>query len=151
VAARPRLRWQRWRRRRLPVAAEVSAGAEKLHETVKVCRPSAWLNTTRAFKPLARHRSYSAVKSAAMTAGCCEGREEFNARAFSSNHAGPRGGAWRDIGAGMGQLAISRHSRVREARWRGAQQGDRTASCIPPPAPARGGEGGVRSSVRVEE
>ncbi len=36
-------------------------------------------------------------------------------------------------------------------RWEGAQQGDRTSFCIPPPAPARGGgEGGSRSGVRVE-
>ncbi len=37
------------------------------------------------------------------------------------------------------------------ARWRGARQGDRTASRVPPPTPARGGEAGGWSDVRVEE
>jgi hypothetical protein len=79
----------RWRlclafeRRRLPVEAEVSAGAGKVNKTVNIWCPAVWLNTTRAFKPLARHRSYSAVKSAAMTAGCCDRHEVFTAHAPS--------------------------------------------------------------------
>jgi hypothetical protein len=34
-----------------------------------MCAPAAWLITMRAFRPPARQRSYSAVKSAAETAG----------------------------------------------------------------------------------
>jgi hypothetical protein len=41
----------------------------RLQETVAIWRPVTWLNTTRAFRPLARQRSYSAVKSAIVTAG----------------------------------------------------------------------------------
>jgi hypothetical protein len=55
----------------------------KLQETVNIWRPAAWLNTTQAFKPLPKHLSYSAVNSAAMTAGCCAGLEDFNAHAPS--------------------------------------------------------------------
>jgi hypothetical protein len=67
------------------------------------------------------------------------------ARSFTSNYACPRGGVWRVVGAGMGQLNPSRRShspatpQMGEARWQGARWGDRTTSCNPPPAPARGG------------
>jgi hypothetical protein len=44
--------------------------AGRLHVTVMNCVPAEWLNTKRAFRPLARHRSYSAEKSAVETAGC---------------------------------------------------------------------------------
>ncbi len=50
------------------VAAADDAG--RLHVTVMVCIPAAWLKTTRAFKPLAMHRSYKAEKSAMETVGC---------------------------------------------------------------------------------
>jgi hypothetical protein len=50
--------------------AEVGEGVDMLHVTVMICKPAAWLNTTRAFKPLARQRSYNAVKSALETVGC---------------------------------------------------------------------------------
>jgi hypothetical protein len=50
--------------------AAVAEDVGRLHVTVMTCIPAAWLNTTRAFKPLARQRSYSAVKSAVETAGC---------------------------------------------------------------------------------
>jgi hypothetical protein len=156
VAALPRLQWRRWRRRRLPAAAEVSAGTGKLQETVNVWRPAAWLNTTRAFKPQAKHLSYSAVNSAAMKAGCCAGLEDFGAHAPSPRtmlaHVGARGELWRrgwvswQVAGAAGSLVTPQ---VGEARWRGARQGDRTVACIPPPAPAQGGEEGVRSSVRV--
>ncbi len=44
VAALPRLRRRRWRQLRR---------VGKKDETVNIWRPAAWLNTTRAFKPLA--------------------------------------------------------------------------------------------------
>ncbi len=114
VAALPRPRQRRWH---LPNAAEVSAGTGKVHETVKIRCLAAWLNTMRAFKLLARHQSYSAVKSEAMTAGCCDGHEVFTAP-FSSNHAGPHGGAWQAVGAGW----VSWHpagtaSSLQHLRW----------------------------------
>ncbi len=68
AAARPRRR--RRRRRCLTTVAAVAEGVGRLHVTVMTCKPAAWLNTTRAFKPLARQRSYSAVKSALETVGC---------------------------------------------------------------------------------
>jgi hypothetical protein len=42
----------------------------KLQETVMTWTPGAWLNTMRAFRPLARKSSYSTEKSAVVTAGC---------------------------------------------------------------------------------
>ncbi len=74
-------------------AIEVSVGTGKPQETDNIWRPAAWLKTTRAFKPLAKHRSYSAVNSAAMTAGC-GGRVCSTARAPSRTtlpHVGARG------------------------------------------------------------
>ncbi len=69
LATRPR-RQRQWRqRRRLPavVAAVVDIG--RLQDTVTTWTPVAWLNTTLAFSPLARQRSYNAEKSAVETAG----------------------------------------------------------------------------------
>ncbi len=113
VVALPRLRRQRWRLRCFPAAAVDSAGTGKVHNSDNVWRPAAWLKTTRAFRPLTEHRSYSAVKSAAVMAGCCSGR------VFSTTHdpsplstLAPRGGTWRVVGSGMGQLIPSRHSRL---------------------------------------
>jgi hypothetical protein len=110
----------------------------------------------RAFKPLAKHLSYSTVNSAAMTAGCCAGLEDFGAQAPSPRttlaHVGGCGELWRrglvswQVAGAAGSLATSQ---VGEARWRGARQGDRTVACIPPPAPAWWGEEGGWSSVRV--
>jgi hypothetical protein len=83
LCPRPRLRRWRWRQRRLLAAAVEPAGTGKVHDSDKVWQPAAWLKMTRAFRPLARHRSYSAVKSAAETAGCCSGRMFFTAHAPS--------------------------------------------------------------------
>jgi hypothetical protein len=70
VAARPCRRQQRGWRRRLTTVAAVAEGVGRLHVTVMTCNPAAWLNTTRAFKLLARQRSYSAEKSAVEIVGC---------------------------------------------------------------------------------
>jgi hypothetical protein len=83
VAAPPRLRRRRWRRRRFPAAAADPAGTGKVHVSDRAWRPAAWLKTTRALRPLAKHRSYSARNSAAVTAGCCCGRAVFTALAPS--------------------------------------------------------------------
>jgi hypothetical protein len=66
VAARTRRR----QRRRLTTVASVADVVGRLHVMVTVCIPAAWLKTTRAFRPLARHCSYSAENSAVETAGC---------------------------------------------------------------------------------
>jgi hypothetical protein len=66
LGPRPHLRRRRWRLRCFPAAAADPAGVGKVHDSDRVWRPAAWLKRTRAFKPLARHRSYSAVKSAAV-------------------------------------------------------------------------------------
>jgi hypothetical protein len=51
VAARPCLRQRR--RRRLPAAFSVTAGAGMLHATVRAWHPAPWLIFTLAFRPLA--------------------------------------------------------------------------------------------------
>jgi hypothetical protein len=83
VAALPRLRRRQWRRRRFPAAAADPAGTGKMHDRDRVWRPAAWLKATRALRPLAKHRSYSAINSADVTAGCCSGRALFTALASS--------------------------------------------------------------------
>jgi hypothetical protein len=65
------------------VEAADPAGTGKMHDRDRVWRPAAWLKATRAFRVLAKHRSYSAVNSAAVTAGCCSGRVFFTALAPS--------------------------------------------------------------------
>jgi hypothetical protein len=54
-----------------------------MHDRDRVWCPAAWLKATRAFRPLAKHRSYSAVNSAAVTAGCCSGHVFFTVLAPS--------------------------------------------------------------------
>jgi hypothetical protein len=83
VAALPRFRQRRWRRRRFPAAAADPAGTGKMHDRDRVWHPAAWLKATRALRPLAKHRSYSAVNSAAVTVGCCSGGVLFTALAPS--------------------------------------------------------------------
>ncbi len=113
VAALPHLRRRRWRRRRFPAAVVNSAGTGKVHDIDSVWRPAAWLKTTRAFKPLAEHGSYSAVKNGSSDGWLLQWACIFHhARSFSSDHACPRGGAWRVVGVGMGQLIPSRHSQL---------------------------------------
>ncbi len=133
-------------------------GAGKVHVNDSVWRPAAWLKTKRAFRPLAEHLSYSAEKSAAVTAGCCRGRGFSTAHVPSPltmlAHVGARGGLWErgwDSCILAGAAGSPAALQMGEARWRGARLGDRTASCNPPPAPARGGEVGGWSRVRVEE
>jgi hypothetical protein len=83
VAARPRRRRRRRRRRRLLAVAAVVGVVGRLHVTVTTWRPAAWLNTTRAFKPLARQRSYNAEKSALETVGCGVGQAGISTLAHS--------------------------------------------------------------------
>ncbi len=138
------------------VAAADDAG--RLHVTVMICVPAAWLKTTRAFKPLARHRSYNAEKSAMETADCVveqagssmlplatlahvavgepsevEGQEEtldsWHPACPAHSPATPEGG---------------------EAEWRGAWLADRTAGLLRPPTPLGGG-GGQQEAGRGSE
>jgi hypothetical protein len=60
VVALPHLRWRRWR---FPAAAVITAEAGRWQVMVRVCRPATLLKATQAFNPLAKQRSYSAVKS----------------------------------------------------------------------------------------
>jgi hypothetical protein len=93
---------------------------------------------------MARHRSNSAVNSAAMTAGCCLTPRAPSplatlAHAGESGEFGGQGWvSWHPAGV-AGSPTTPRQG---EARWRGAWQDDRTATRGPPPAPARGGGGG---------
>jgi hypothetical protein len=70
VAARTRRRRRRRRRWRLTTVASVADVVGRLHVTVTICIPAAWLKTTRALRTLARHRSHSAKNSAVGTTGC---------------------------------------------------------------------------------
>jgi hypothetical protein len=118
-----------------------------LQVTIRTWCPAAWLKIRRAFRPLARHRSNSAVKSAAMTAGCCSGQDCFTARTLSPRatlaHVGESG----EFG-GRGWVSwlpawpagVPTTPQLGEARWRGVWQGDRTAARgPPPPQPQLGG------------
>ncbi len=70
VAARTRRQRRRRRRWRLTTVASVADVVGRLHVTVTICIPAAWLKTMHALRPLARHRSYSAKNSAVETTGC---------------------------------------------------------------------------------
>ncbi len=151
VSAPPRPR----RRRRIPAATEVSAGAGKLQDTDSTWRPAAWLKTTRAFKPLARHRSYSAKNSVAMPAGC-SGRVCSSARAPSPRTTLPTWGRVTSCRGGDGTADNEpvQPAHLQPHRW-GRQDGEGpsrvTVQPVYLPQPQHGGgEEGDRSSVRVE-
>ncbi len=74
VTSWPRRRQGRRQRQRFPAVASVVVAVGRLLETVTTRRPAVWLNTTRAFRPFARQRSYSAEKSVVETAGCGVGQ-----------------------------------------------------------------------------
>ncbi len=78
VAARPRRRRRRRRWWRFLAVAAIADVVGRLQVMVTTWRPAAWLNTTRAFRPFARQRSYNAEKSALETAGCDVGRAGFS-------------------------------------------------------------------------
>ncbi len=84
VVARPRRRRRQRRRWRLLAVAAIADVVGRLHVMVATWRPAVWLNTTHAFKPFARQRSYSAEKSALETAGCDVGRAGISTLAHSS-------------------------------------------------------------------
>ncbi len=58
-------KWRRLQQRRLPAVAAVVVGAGRMHVTVIVFRPAAWLTATPALRPLSIQCSYNAKKSAA--------------------------------------------------------------------------------------
>ncbi len=62
----------------------------RLQETVAIWIPATWLKTTRALRPLAKQRSYSAVKSAVVTAGVGQTGPGHSSTRATSNHARPR-------------------------------------------------------------
>jgi hypothetical protein len=74
LAVRPHHQWWRRRQRRFSAVAAVVVALGRLQEMVTTWRPAAWLNTTRALRPLAIQRSYSTEKSAVETAGCGVGQ-----------------------------------------------------------------------------
>ncbi len=145
LAALPRLWRRRWRRRCFPAAAWFTPGTGTLQVTVRTWCPAAWLKIRRAFSPLAWHRSNSAVKSAAMTAGWGSGQGCFTARTPSPlatlAHVGEPG----EFG-GQGWVSwlpawpagTPTTPQLGEAWWRGVWQVDRTAA-RGPPQPQRGG------------
>jgi hypothetical protein len=136
VAARPRRRRRQRRRRHLTTVAAVAEGVGRLHVTVMTCNPAAWLNTTCAFKPLARQRSYSAVKSALETVGCSL-EQAGSSMLPLTTLAHMAVGETREVAGRKGPL-ISWHPAgpagspatpvEGEAEWRGAWRADRRAA-----------------------
>jgi hypothetical protein len=130
--------------------------------TVMTCVPAAWLNTTCAFRPLARHRSYNAEKSAVEIAGC-DVKQAGSSMLPLSTLAHVAVGETREVG-GREESLVSWHPACPasspatpeegKAEWRGAWRADRsTAGLLRPPAPYGGGRGaaGSRAGVRAKE
>ncbi len=148
VAARPRRR-RRWRFLAVAAIADVVG---RLQVMVATWKPAAWLNTTRAFGPFTRQRSYNAEKSALETAGCDVGRAGVSTLAHSfplttSAHVGETREVWGQGRAGECWLpaclahAPSTPEGEGEVGWR-AWRGDRqTAEPLrPPPLVGEGGQ-----------
>ncbi len=117
--------------------------------TVMICVPAAWLKTTRAFKPLARHRSYNAEKSAMETAGCVveqAGSPTLPLTTLTNVAVGEPGDVeGREETLASWQPACPARSPATpeegKAEWHGACQADRTAGLLRPPTPLGGGGG----------
>jgi hypothetical protein len=139
-----------------------TAGAGRWQVTVRVCHPATLLKATRAFNLLAKQCSYSAVKSAADTAGCCLGQVVSPAcdprvPLAKSAHVGEPGEvegwgvgrvSWREAG----QAGWPATPQVGEARWRGP--GWVTVLLWSLPRPQHGGGGGrwqVKRQCKGEE
>ncbi len=158
VAARPRRR-RRWRRRLLAVAAIMDV-VGRLHVTVTTCRPAAWPNTTRAFKPLARQRSYNAEKSALETSGCGVGQTGPSTHAHTSplttfTHVGKTREVGGDeklemAGSQPAWLVRLRPQRGRRGGGRGEMTAKLLSRCTPQPQWGRGDrwKAGVRVQVK---
>ncbi len=111
------------------------------------CVLAAWLNTTRAFKPLARHCSYSAEKSAEETAGC--GLEQAGSSTLPlTTLAHVAVGETREVGgekkrwtAGTqpARLACLLPPEEGEAEWRGRLTAVLLVCCAPQPQLGVGG------------
>jgi hypothetical protein len=144
----------------------------RLQDRVTLWIPAAWLNIRRAFKPLARQRSYSAEKSALETAGCGVGPAGAGCVVGQAGPPAP---------AHMSPLTTLAHVAVGETREVGGREGacngwhpaspagspatpeegvgggarrvDRhPADLLHPPSPAwGGGETGSGAGVRVQE
>jgi hypothetical protein len=140
------------RRRRRCLAPVVAAAndAGRLHVTVMTCVPAVWLNTTSALRPLTRHRSYNAEKSAMEIAGC-DVEQAGSSTLPLTTLAHVAVGETREVG-GQEESLDSWHPACParlpatpeegEAEWRGAWQADRrTAGLLRPPAPFGGGGG----------
>jgi hypothetical protein len=138
----------------------------KLQDTVTTWTPVAWLNTTLAFSPLARQRSYNAEKSAVESA--CGGLEQavvcsrLDPSRLRTRHLGPRSPTWpwERLGrwGGRGEACDGWHPAgpagspttpvEGEAGW--AWRVDRhPAGLLLPPSPVRGG--GVQVAGRESE
>ncbi len=138
----------------------VAEDAGRLHVTVMICVLAAWLKTTRAFKPLARHRSYNAEKSAMETAGCVveqAGSPTLPLTTLAHVAVGePSEVEGREETLDSSHPACPAHSPATpeegEVEWRGAWQADRTAGLLRPPTPlGGGGAAGSRAGVRPKE
>jgi hypothetical protein len=156
VAAGLRRRRQRRRRRRL--APVVANDAGRLHVTVMTCVPAAWLKTTRAFRPLARHRSCNAEKSAMEIAGC-DMEQAGSSTLPLTTLAHVAVGETREVGGREESLdswhpaCLARSPATPEegaAERRGAWRADRTAGLLRPPTPLGGG-GGQQEAGRGSE
>jgi hypothetical protein len=89
VAAKRR----RLQQRRLPAVAAVVVGAGRMHVTVIVFRPAAWLTATHALRPLSIQRSYNAKKISSRNGWWWPGAGWFSHAGShtTSNHTRPCG------------------------------------------------------------
>jgi hypothetical protein len=122
----------------------------RLQETVAIWRPATWLKITRAFKPLAKQRSYSAEKSAVETAGVGQTGPSTLAHApplTTLAHLGETrevGGEVKCVSAGW-QACDPKEGEAWQA-WRVDRH---PAELLHPPSPAAGGETAGGAGVRV--
>ncbi len=149
AAALPRLVRRRRRRRLFPTVAADVVGSEMKHVSVIVCRPSAWLKDTRAYRPFAKHLPYNAEKSAAQTGGGGLGKAGSPTLGPTPPLTTPAHvGETREVCGGEGftgwGMACPPGSPATpeegEAAWRGASRDDRPAAELHPPTPEGGGD-----------
>jgi hypothetical protein len=120
-----RPRWRRQRRRRFSAMA-ILVAVGRLQDMVILWIPAAWLNIRRAFKPLARQRSYSNEKSALETAGCGVGPAGAGCVVGQAGYPAPA----------PSPLTKLAHVAVGETREVGGERG-RVTACTQPARQAR--------------
>jgi hypothetical protein len=117
----------------------------RLQETVAIWIPATWLKTTRALRPLAKQRSYSAEKSAVETAGVGQTGPSTLAHAPPlTTLAHVAVGETREVG-GRGEVWVSGHPAGPAGKPAPPEEGEawrvdrHPAELLHPPSPVGGG------------